>query len=140
MSAEYKPVAFALFRDGDIDWDDDECFTDEDMGTFDPEQEIRALYDETAVKALEAEIEALKLDGEPVAWMYQVNDTHTLFDTAKPPDDAYDKDTLTPLYDHSAKTLTDEEKFDICINCNVDGNDPQIWNLIEKILNKASEK
>ena len=24
MSAEYKPVAFALFRDGDIDWDDDE--------------------------------------------------------------------------------------------------------------------
>ena len=46
---------------------------------------------------------------EPVAWMYAVNGIWTAFSDELPPDDVYDEGTLTPLYTHPAKTLTDEE-------------------------------
>jgi hypothetical protein len=49
------------------------------------------------------------MNNEPVAWMYAVNGIWTAFSDELPPDDAYDEGTLTPLYTHSAKTLTDEE-------------------------------
>ena len=47
--------------------------------------------------------EALRLalaqpEQEPVAWRCEVNGAHTLFSSIKPPDDAYDEGTLTPLY------------------------------------------
>lgn len=37
-------------------------------------------------------------DQEPVAWKYKTNKVHTWITEVKPPDDAYDGGTLTPLY------------------------------------------
>ena len=51
-----EPVAFALFRDREVDWDDEECFSSEDMGAFDQEQETKALYSQDYVKELQKSI------------------------------------------------------------------------------------
>jgi len=68
--------------------------------------------------------------------MYACNGVWTAFSDELPPDDAYDEGTLTPLYTHPAKTLTDEEIRKI--HCITDGN----INMIEfarAILRKAQE-
>jgi len=60
---------------------------------------------------------ALEAKDEPVAWMYEVNHAHTCLDLFEPPDDAYDKGTLYPLYlaPQQRKPLTDEEIY-LCTN------------------------
>ena len=83
------------------------------------------------------------MNNEPVAWMYKVNDTYTIFNTIKPPDDAYDEGSLIPLYTHPAKTLTDEEIEDL-----IDSEIPMILlggrlfyrQFARAILRKAQEK
>ena len=49
------------------------------------------------------------MNNEPVAWMYAVNGIWTAFSDELPPDDAYDEGTLTPLYTHQIKDLTEDE-------------------------------
>ncbi len=81
------------------------------------------------------------MNNEPVAWMYAVNGIWTAFSDELPPDDAYDEGTLTPLYTHPAKTLTDEEIIKTMVQFDVYSADDQC--LIEAgraILKKASEK
>lgn len=51
--------------------------------------------------ALARAIEAAVLEAqkqEPVAWVYTVNNSHSVFSAEKPPEDAYDEGTLYPLY------------------------------------------
>lgn len=62
---------------------------------------------------------AVRERGEPVAWMYRINNTHTVFSTVKPPDDAYDAATCCALYlappsvsaalERAAKVCEDDE-------------------------------
>jgi len=49
------------------------------------------------------------MNNEPVAWMYACNGVWTAFSDELPPDDAYDEGTLTPLYTHQIKDLTEDE-------------------------------
>jgi hypothetical protein len=50
-----------------------------------------------AVEALEQAIQQ-KEQAKPVAWRYVVNGVWTNYIEIEPPDDAYDKGSLTPLY------------------------------------------
>ena len=80
------------------------------------------------------------MNNEPVAWMYAVNGIWTAFSDELPPDDAYDKGTLTPLYTNPVE-LTDEEIISTMVQFDVYSNDDQC--LIEAgraILRKAQEK
>jgi len=49
------------------------------------------------------------MNNEPVAWMYACNGVWIAFSDELPPDDAYDEGTLTPLYTHQIKDLTEDE-------------------------------
>lgn len=72
-----------------------------------------------AVQILEAERDALQsqLDamgkGEPVAWQFRTNGKHWHVVQVCPPDDAYDKGTLSPLYaaPKAMAPLTDEQVY-----------------------------
>jgi len=70
---------------------------------------------------------------EPVAWMSVDLDGRTVLAT-------YEFETAIPLYNHPAKTLTDEEITAIVndLTCTADKN----WNVLfaRAILKKASEK
>ena len=75
--------------------------------------------------------------------MYACNGIWTAFSDELPPDDAYDEGTLTPLYTHPAKTLTDEEILKVIkkhesINGNIDTYD--VLACVKEILRKAQEK
>lgn len=59
-------------------------------------QEMIRIY-AAAIRAI-PEFEIAAVAGEPVAWMYRVNNTHDCFCDIKPPEDAYDEGTLIPLY------------------------------------------
>ena len=86
------------------------------------------------------------MNNEPVAWMYAVNGIWIAFSDELPPDDAYDEGTLTPLYTHPAKTLTDEEIDSVAMSCEVGDRFNQIGDAIytrefaRAILRKAQEK
>ena len=85
------------------------------------------------------------MNNEPVAWMYAVNGIWTAFSDELPPDDAYDEGTLTPLYTHPEKTLTDEEILEIANQCLIGAtawHNPDLdpIEFARAILRKAQEK
>jgi hypothetical protein len=49
-------------------------------------------------RAIEAAVLEAQEKQEPVAWVYTVNNSHSVFSAEKPPEDAYDEGTLYPLY------------------------------------------
>jgi len=75
---------------------------------------------------------------EPVAWMYAVNGIWTAFSDELPPDDAYDEGTLTPLYTHPVKELTDELLMELYEAA--DYSPESYLELARAILTKAQEK
>lgn len=46
-----------------------------------------------------AMVENYEQEAKPVAWVYTINKSHSVFSAEKPPEDAYDEGTLFPLYD-----------------------------------------
>jgi len=52
---------------------------------------------ETTLQALRKALEDTSV-AEPVAWKYMINGSHMEFSETKPPSDAYDDGSLTPLY------------------------------------------
>ena len=86
------------------------------------------------------------MNNEPVAWMYAVNGIWTAFSDELPPDDAYDEGTLTPLFTHPAKTLTNEEIDEIAnqyldwIPCGHSEKIVGVTDFARAILRKAQEK
>ena len=61
MTDDIKPVAWAIFRDGALDWEHDQPFSDEPMSMMDDE-ESRPLYGGEVI----AEIERLRADRDDV--------------------------------------------------------------------------
>ena len=59
MNDDIKPVAWAIFRDGELDWEQDRPFSDEPQAMMDDE-ESRPLYDGEVIEQLQAEIERLR--------------------------------------------------------------------------------
>ena len=76
---------------------------------------------------------------EPVAWMYEVNDTFILFSANKPPEDAYDEGSLVPLYT-APRELSDEEIMKECNWKYIDTYEDALIDFARAILKKASEK
>jgi len=78
------------------------------------------------------------MNNEPVAWMYACNGVWTAFSDELPPDDAYDEGTLTPLYTHPAKTLTDDEIDELVHEYNCIDDYPHEF--VRACIRKAQEK
>jgi ribosomal protein S17E len=66
--------------------------------------------------ALETELSgnSEQLCQKPVAWKYKTNKVHTWITEDMPPEDAYDENTLTPLYTKPTKPLSDDKIFNLC--------------------------
>ena len=64
MTDDINPVAWAIFRDGALDWEHDQPFSDEPQSMMDDE-ESRPLYGGEVI----AEIERLRLDAERYRWL-----------------------------------------------------------------------
>ena len=64
MTDDIKPVAWAIFRDGALDWEHDWPFSDEPQSMMDDE-ESRPLYGGEVI----AEIERLRLDAGRYRWL-----------------------------------------------------------------------
>lgn len=58
MSDDIKPVAWAIFRDGELDWEYDQPFSDEPQSMMDDE-ESRPLYGGEVIEQLRADAERL---------------------------------------------------------------------------------
>ena len=72
--------------------------------------------------------------------MYAVNGIWTAFSDELPPDDAYDEGTLTPLYTHPVKELTDEEIEECYWGDGYPDNPRHPKEFARAILLKAQEK
>ena len=57
--SDIEPVAWAIFRDGELDWEHELPFSDEPQSMMDDE-ESRPLYDGEVIVALSDEIERLR--------------------------------------------------------------------------------
>ena len=84
------------------------------------------------------------MNNEPVAWKSTLQSKWFIpneeMETGK-----YDKQFWTPLYTHTAKTLTDEEiskEIDIVYEKMLGEyiEEADLWNLVKSILKKVSEK
>lgn len=90
-----------------------------DSATRVPEGDIRAL--KHRIHELEGEVIGYKQildtqpEPEPVAWAYKVNNTWEQLSFIEPPNDAYDDDSLVPLYTAppQRKPLSDEQIEDV---------------------------
>jgi len=107
MTDDIKPVAWAIFRDGALDWEHDQPFSDEPQSMMDDE-ESRPLYGGEVI----AEIERLRADKRELTAQLRYIRTHLYAATVQrsPADDRIIADHIEQAYLRANEVIAEMEK------------------------------